>query len=136
MNFFRDAGYGENDNGKGFLESYLLATKSPNELLSLVTKMIPEKLNSELSKENDVMTRSAAVNLINLIGIPTVVMFLILVTRCIPLIVKLVVIFLIVLHIIIGTMFIVSTEQHKKIPNKKVENFIESMKMISAAATT
>lgn len=135
MNFFREAGYENEQGAGGFLDSYILASKSPSEILTMVAKAIPEKINAEMDKDNDVMSRSAAVNLVNLIGIPTVVMFLILVTRCIPLFIKLVVIFLIVLHIIIGTVFIVSTEQHKKIPNK-IENFLESMKMITAGNTS
>lgn len=125
MNFFRDAGYNNNDT----LVSYLTSA-NPDELIRALTHILPKKLDTELqaSEKNNPISRSASMNLLNIIGIPTIILFVILVSKCIPIFVKLLVIILVVVHIIIGTVFIVSTEQHKQKLN--INNLTQSLQRV------
>lgn len=124
MNFFSEAGYTR-------AATDLAANYNADDLL----KLLPGKLNNDLA-DADYMTKSAAVNLINIIGIPAAVMFIILVSKCIPLTVKILVVFLVVMHIVIGTVFIVSTEQlKKKLPDETTMQAFKNsaQKMLTSA---
>lgn len=121
MNFFHEAGY-KNDSNSSSLINYLNVTNADEMIRGL-----SERLDVELqaAEKNNPISRSASMNLLNIIGIPTIILFVILITKCIPFFVKLLVIVLVVVHIIIGTVFIVSTEQHKQKLN--INNLTQSL---------
>lgn len=120
MNFFHKAGY--NNDTSNSLINYLNVSNADEMIRGL-----SERLDIELqaAEKNNPISRSASMNLLNIIGIPTIILFVVLITKCIPLFVKLLVIILVVVHIIIGTVFIVSTEQHKQKLN--INNLTQSL---------
>ena len=95
-------------------DSYILNylnTLRPEQLSKMLSQYLPNKLNQEL---RNTATRPPLTNLLNICGIPVLILCLVVFTKCVPIYVKLLVMFLVLIQIIISTAFIMTTENYRQ----------------------